>query len=213
MIFLPPNLTFDLSSQKNSQTNNIQIDSISHQISELDVEFPKSDYVKFEHELVGNELQINAELTTDEILELEERVFITHKDVKHQIPIYVRISEASIEILQSTDGLSFRITEPYDWTYAKITAANKYTPEENSISITPKEDSVLKIYESGQYWIEANIKADGKTFDVYDVVMVESDSVSEQSLVSDVIVSERALIILAVIFGIVLIVGLKIKNR
>ena len=71
----------------------------------------------------------------------------------------------------------------------------------------------MKIYESGQYWIEANIKADGQTFDVYDTVMVESDSVSEEALVSDVIISERTLIILAVIFGIVLIVGLKIKNR
>ena len=71
----------------------------------------------------------------------------------------------------------------------------------------------MKIYESGQYWIEANIKADGQTFDVYDTVMVESDSVSEEPLVSDAIISERVLIILAVIFGIVLIVGLKIKNR
>ena len=213
VIFSPPNLTFDLSSQKNSQTKNIQIESINQEIYELDLKFPKSEYVKFEHELVDNELQINAELTTDEILELEERVFITHKDVKHQIPIYVRVSEASIEILENTDGLSFIITEPYDWTYAKITATNKYTLEENSISLTPKGNSVLKIYESGQYWIEANIKADGKTFDVYDTVMVESDSVSEEPFVSDAIISERALIILAVIFGIVLIVGLKIKNR
>jgi minor extracellular serine protease Vpr len=213
VIFLPPNLTFDLSSQKNSQTKNIQIESVDQEIYELDVEFPKSEYVKFEHELVGNELQINAELITDEILEIEERLFITHKDVKYQIPIYVRVSEATMEILQSTDGLSFMITEPYGWTYAKVTATNKYTLDENSISITPKENSVLKIYESGQYWIEANIKADGKTFDVYDTVMVESDSVSEEPFVSDVVISERTLIILAVIFGIVLIVGLKIKNR
>ena len=213
VILSPPNLTFDLSSQKNSQTKNVQIEPINQEIYELSVEFPKSEYVKFEHELVGNELQINAELTTDEILELEERIFITHKDVKHQIPIYVRISEASMEILEGIDGLSFRITEPYDWTYAKITATNKYTLDENTISLTPKENSVLKIYESGQYWIEANIKVDGKTFDVYDTVMVESDSVSEEPFISDVIISERTLIILAVIFGIVLIVGLRIKNR
>ena len=213
VIFLPPNLTFDLSPQQNSQTKNIQIEPIDQEIYELDVEFPKSDYVKFEHDLVGNELQINAELMTDEILELEERVFITHHDIKHQIPIYVRVSEASIEILENAGGLSFIITEPYDWTYAKITATNKYTLEENSISLTPKGNSVLKIYESGQYWIEANIKANGNTFDVYDVVMVEPDSVSEQSIVSDLIISERVLIILTVIFGIVLIVGLKIKNR
>ena len=43
--------------------------------------------------------------------------------------------------------------------------------------------------------------------------MVEPDSVSEQSFVSDGIISERILIILVVIFGIVLAVGLKIKSR
>ncbi len=71
----------------------------------------------------------------------------------------------------------------------------------------------MKIYESGSYWIEANIKSGEDTFDIYDTVMVESDSVSEQSFVSDIIVSDRVLIILAVIFGIVLAVGLKVKSR
>ena len=212
LILLPPNLTFDLSSERKSQTKNIET-GLFDQINTLEVKFPQSKNIQFDHKLVDNELQITANLIMDEVINLEERVIVTHKGIKHQIPIYVRVSDASMEILENSDGLSFSIIEPQDWTYAKITATNKYTLEENSISLTPKENSVLKIYESGQYWIEANIKADGQTFDVYDVVMVEPDSVSEQSLVSDVIVSERALIILAVIFGIVLIVGLKIKNR
>ena len=212
LILLPPNLTFDLSSERKSQTKNIET-GLFDQINTLEVKFPQSKNIQFEHKLVDNELQITANLIMDEVIDLEERVIVTHKGIKHQIPIYVRVSDASMEILESSDGLSFSIIEPQDWTYAKITATNKYTVEENSISLTPKENSVLKIYESGQYWIEANIKADGKTLDVYDVVMVEPDSVSERSLVSDVIISERVLIILAVIFGIVLIVGLKIKNR
>ena len=212
LILLPPNLTFDLSSERKSQTKNIET-GLFDQINTLEVKFPQSKNIQFDHKLVDNELQITANLIMDEVINLEERVIVTHKGIKHQIPIYVRVSDASMEILENSDGLSFSIIEPQDWTYAKITATNKYTLEENSISLTPKENSVLKIYESGQYWIEANIKADGKTLDVYDVVMVEPDSVSERSLVSDVIISERVLIILAVIFGIVLIVGLKIKNR
>ena len=212
LILLPPNLTFDLSSERKSQTKNIET-GLFDQINTLEVKFPQSKNIQFDHKLVDNELQITANLIMDEVINLEERVIVTHKGIKHQIPIYVRVSDASMEILENSDGLSFSIIEPQDWTYAKITATNKYTLEENSISLTPKENSVLKIYESGQYWIEANIKADGKTFDVYDTVMVESDSVSEEPLVSDAIISERALIILAVIFGIVLIVGLKIKNR
>ena len=212
LILLPPNLTFDLSSERKSQTKNIET-GLFDQINTLEVKFPQSKNIQFDHKLVDNELQITANLIMDEVINLEERVIVTHKGIKHQIPIYVRVSDASMEILENSDGLSFSIIEPQDWTYAKITATNKYTLEENAISLTPKENSVLKIYESGQYWIEANIKADGKTLDVYDVVMVEPDSVSERSLVSDVIISERVLIILAVIFGIVLIVGLKIKNR
>ena len=212
LILLPPNLTFDLSSERKSQTKNIET-GLFDQINTLEVKFPQSKNIQFDHKLVDNELQITANLIMDEVINLEERVIVTHKGIKHQIPIYVRVSDASMEILENSDGLSFSIIEQQDWTYAKITATNKYTLEENSISLTPKENSVLKIYESGQYWIEANIKADGKTLDVYDVVMVEPDSVSERSLVSDVIISERVLIILAVIFGIVLIVGLKIKNR
>ena len=212
IIFLPPNLTFELSSQKSLQTKNVEI-QYEGKIPNLLIELPESEYVKFNHEMVGNELKITSKLTKNETIELEERIFITYGDVRHQIPIHVRISDASMDIVQSNDGLSFDITDPSDWTYAKITAVNKDTLEEHSISFTPKKDSILKIYESGQYWIEANIKTDENTFDVYDIVMIEPDSVSEQSFVSDTIISERILIILAVIFGTVLIVGLKIKNR
>ena len=213
IIFLPPNLTFDLSTQKISQTKNILLESTNQIINDLEVEFPKSDHVKFEYKQIDDKLQITTNLITNEALELEERMFVTHKGIKHQIPIHVRVSEASMEILESADGLSFRIIEPQDWTYTKITATNKETLKETSISLTPKKDSILKIYESGPYWIEANIKTDENTFGAYDVVVVKPDSVSEQSFVSDLIISERVLIILAVIFGIVLIIGLKSKNR
>ena len=212
LVLLPPNLTFDLSSERKSQTKNIQT-GLSEQTSALEVKFPDSENVKFNHKLIDNELQITANLITNEVVDLEERLFVMHKGIKHQIPVQVRISDASMKILQSSDGLSFSITEPSNWTYAKITATNKDSQEENSISLTPKKDSILKIYESGSYWIEANIKSGEDTFDIYDTVMVESDSVSEQSFVSDIIVSDRVLIILAVIFGIVLAVGLKIKSR
>ena len=48
IILLPPSLTFDLSSQSNSQEKSIQIQSISQKTPNLQIEFPKSKYVKFE---------------------------------------------------------------------------------------------------------------------------------------------------------------------
>ena len=213
IILLPPSLTFDLSSQSNSQEKSIQIQSISQKTPNLEIEFPKSEYVKFEHELVDNDLQITAMLTTSQIMQLEERAFITYDDIRHQIPIHVRISDTSMDIFENDDGLSFDIIEPSDWTYAKITATNKDTLEESSISITPKKHSVLKIYEVGEYWIEANIKSGKNTFDVFDSITISSEVLNEKPVISDTIISERPIIILVIIFGIVTIVGLKIKNR
>ena len=213
IILLPPNLTFDLSSQNNSQEKSIQIQSISQKTPNLQIEFPKSEYVKFEYELIDNDLQITAVLTTSQIMQLEERAFITYDDIRHQIPIHVRISDASMDIFENDDGLSFGIIEPPDWTYAKITATNKDTLEESSISITPKKHSVLKIYEVGEYWIEANIKSGKNTFDVFDNITINSETLNEKPVISGMIISERPIIILVIIFGIVTIVGLKIKNR
>ncbi len=90
LVLLPPNLTFDLSSERKSQTKNIQT-GLSEQTSALEVKFPDSENVKFNHKLIDNELQITANLITNEVVDLEERLFVMHKGIKHQIPVQVRI--------------------------------------------------------------------------------------------------------------------------
>ena len=118
-----------------------------------------------------------------------------------------------MHILKDSNGLTFQITSPLDWTYAKITITNASTLDKDSFSITPDKNSPLKIYAAGEYWVKANIKADKISFDVYETITVDPESISEQSVISDLIISERPLIILVVIFGIVTIVGIRIKNR
>ena len=118
-----------------------------------------------------------------------------------------------MDILKDDNGLLFQIKNPSDWTYAKITITNINTLDENSFSITPEKNSPLEVYTSGEYWVEANIKADKISFDVYETITVDSESISEKSVVSDLIVSERPLIILAVIFAIVIVIGIGIRNR
>ena len=140
-------------------------------------------------------------------------MIITYNEIQYQIPTIVRVSEASMHILKDSNGLTFQITSPLDWTYAKITITNASTLDKDSFSITPDKNSPLKIYAAGEYWVEANIKADKISFDVYDTITIDSESTSEKSVVSDLIVSERPLIILAIIFGIVIVVGIGIRNR
>ena len=213
IVFLPPTLKFDLSHEKKSQTKYLEIQSIGKQISNLKIEFPKSNYIDFDYRLIDDSLQITAKSSSSGISYFEGRVIIIHNDIRYQIPTTVRISEASMDILKDDNGLLFQIKNPSDWTYAKITITNINTLDENSFSITPEKNSPLEVYTSGEYWVEANIKADKISFDVYETITVDSESISEKSVVSDLIVSERPLIILAVIFAIVIVIGIGIRNR
>ena len=213
IVFLPPTLKFDLSHEEKSQTKNLEVQSVGKQISNLKLEFPESDYIDFNYKLTDGLLQITAKSSSSEITHFEGRVIITHNEIQYQIPTIVRVSEASMHILKDSNGLTFQITSPLDWTYAKITITNASTLDKDSFSITPDKNSPLKIYAAGEYWVEANIKADKISFDVYDTITIDSESTSEKSVASDLIVSERPLIILAIIFGIVIVVGIGIRNR
>jgi minor extracellular serine protease Vpr len=213
IVFLPPTLEFNLSHEKNSQIKYLEIQSFEKQVSNLQLEFPESDLIEFEYKLVDDLLQISAKSSSSEITHFEDRVIITHNDIQYQIPTTVRVSEATMDILKDDSGLLFQIKNPSDWTYAKITITNINTLDEDSFSITPEKNSPLKVYTAGEYWVKANIKADKISFDVYETITVDPESISEQSVISDLIISERPLIILVVIFGIVTIVGIRIKNR
>ena len=213
IVFLPPTLKFDLSHEEKSQTKNLEVQSVGKQISNLKLEFPESDYIDFNYKLTDGLLQITAKSSSSEITHFEGRVIITHNEIQYQIPTIVRVSEASMHILKDSNGLTFQITSPLDWTYAKITITNASTLDKDSFSITPDKNSPLKIYATGEYWVEVNIKADKISFDVYDTITINSESTSEKSVVSDLIVSERPLIILVIIFGIVIVVGIGIRNR
>ena len=69
----------------------------------------------------------------------------------------------------------------------------------------------MKLYDAGKYWIEANVKNDEKTFDVYEVYDIKEDLSEQKPIVENSELPERALIILGIIFGIIMIiVGLKI---
>ena len=125
----------------------------------------------------------------------------------------VRVNEASIVILENENKLSFQVKRPLNWEYAKITITNSETFEERSISMTPTKFESLKLYDAGEYWIEANVKSGKNTFDVYEVYDIKEDLSEQKPIVENSELPERALIILGIIFGIVIIVGLKFRKR
>ena len=213
LIFEPPKLIFNLSEHKTLEENEIKISSLYGNTNIQKVEFSDIENVEFDYEIRDSELYITSKLIEKELGDFETRAFITNNDIMYQIPIIVRVSEASIVISESENELSFQVKRPLDWDYAKITVTNSETFEERSISITPNKIESLKLYDPGTYWIEANVKSSEDTFDVYEFYEIKKDLSEEKPIVENSELPERALIILGIIFGIVVLVGLKLRKN
>ena len=213
LIFEPPKLIFNLSEHKTLEENEIKISSLYENINIQKVEFSDIENVEFDYEIRDSALYITSKLIEKELGDFETRAFITNNDIMYQIPIIVRVSEASIIISESENELSFQVKRPLDWDYAKITVTNSETFEERSISITPNKIESLKLYDPGTYWIEANVKSSEDTFDVYEFYEIKKDLSEEKPIVENSELPERALIILGIIFGIVVLVGLKLRKN
>ena len=215
LIFEPPKLIFNLSEHKISEEQEIKINSLNGIVNIQKVKFSDVEGIKFDYEIKNSTLYITAKLIENESNIFETRALITddNDDVVYQIPIIVRVNEATIVIIETENELSFQIKQPLDWEYAKITITNSETFEERNISITPKKIESLKLYDAGRYWIEANVKSNENTFDVYEVYDIKEDLSEQKPIVENSELPERALIILGIIFSIVIVVGLKFRKN
>ena len=213
LIFDPPKLIFNLSGQEISERQVIKMNAFGDSINVQKVEFSGEDNVEFDYEIKESSLYITSKLIENESGVFESRAFITYNDITYQVPIIVRVTEATIVILEKENELSFQVKRPIDWEYAKITVTNSETFEEQTLSITPTKFESLKLYEAGRYWIETNIKNNEETFDVYDVYDIKTDAKEKKPIVSSTELPERALIILIIIFSIVIVVGFKFRRK
>jgi minor extracellular serine protease Vpr len=213
LIFDPPKLIFNLSGQEISERHVIKMNAFGDSINIQKVEFSGEDNVEFDYEVKDSSLYITSKLIENKSGVFESRAFITYNDITYQVPIIVRVTEATIVILEKENELSFQVKRPIDWEYAKITVTNSETYEEQTLSITPTKFESLKLYEAGRYWIETNIKNNEETFDVYDVYDIKTDAKEKKPIVSSTELPERALIILIIIFSIVIVVGFKFRRK
>ena len=205
-------MRFDLSTEKNSQTKNLHL-NLDKLDNQLEIKFSDFVNVNFDYNLEDNFIQVTSQLVSNETGEFEGRLFILHNGITHQIPIHVRVSDATVNIIEENDELFFEILKPLEWTYAKISAVNKETLEKDSISFSSKSNSPLKIYKSGDYWIEAKISTDENTFDVYDSIKINLLSENEKSVFYYLEEIERPVLILSIITVLVGIFGVRMLRN
>ena len=211
LIITPPNLIFNLSLDNQIQTEYLKLKGINYDT--MSVRFEDNQVTNFDYILDGENLVINAKLIQQNLGEFENRMIITHNKVDYHIPIIVSVSKATIMVNDDNGKLSFDISSPTSWSYAKISITNKETGKKFTESITPNKNSELTVYQPGKYWIEAKIKDDDKTLSAYATIQVEKIEHSEKNLVNTLNLPEKPILIIAAIMIVTAIVGLSIRRQ
>ena len=213
LIIIPPNLIFNLSAYNQIQTKDLEIMGIDNQ--PVSIRFENNQVADFDYDLKRENLTITAKLSQQDLGEYESRMIISYNDVEYNIPIIVRVTKATVLVNEDDGVLSFDVSGHPSWSYAKITVTNKETGDTFTESITPTKKSELTVYQSGEYWIEANIKEiDGlssKTLDVYETVKIEKAE-ENQSFVNTLNLPEKPLLIITAVMIITVVAGIFIRK-
>ena len=217
LIIIPPNLIFNLSAYNQIQTKDLEITGVDDQ--PVLVRFENNHVVDFDYNLKRENLTITAKLSQQGIKnnwgEFESRMIISYNDVEYNIPIIVRVNEATILVNEDDGILSFDVSGHPSWSYAKITVTNKETQDTFTESITPTKKSELTVYQPGEYWIEANIKEiDGlssKTLDVYETIKIEKAG-ENQIFVNALNLPEKPILIITAVMIITVVAGIFIRK-
>ena len=118
-------------------------------------------------------------------------------------------TEGSISVFEENEKLFFEINHPDKWSFTKITVTNSKNGNTETLTATPEKNPSMKVYENGQYWIEAKIISNGNTTDAFDLIKI--NTVSEKSEVIELRnIPEKQIIIIISIVAIVGIIGLLI---
>ena len=213
LVIMPYYVIFDLSPYTKTHTAILQIKTINQESPKIKVDFKLGDDVSnFDYSLDGNRLYITANLVKEIPREYQGMITVDDGMTKYHVPMLVRVSTSSVDAINDNGKLNFMIHSNDTWSYAKISVYDKDSDLVSTASITPtKSDSVL-IHETGQYWIEANIKDGNNTINVYNMILAES-STKGQIDFSGIGIPQRQMLIIFGIIGITAAVGIIIRKK
>ncbi len=213
LIIYPTYLTFNLSQEKQSQTQMLEIKSLE-KTTPITVSFEGDENIHFEQIFENEDVLITASLNDDKLGKFVGRVSLENDGVTYTVPILVYVTKGIIIVNDEEGKLNFQISYPEDWSYARISVINKETGKIDTTSVTPKKDSSITVFEPGEYWIESKISSDGNTIDVYETIQVKTASTSKEfSFFDSLDIPERPILIIFAFIVVIALVGLKIRNR
>ena len=214
LIISPPSLVYNLSTDKETAREELQLKTIHGSLGKINAEFVGNEEVIFDYNMQEDILVTRVSLPTKVFGEFQGSIVIENNYVEYHVPVMIQKTEGTVNVVEEDGNLSFSVLHPNDWSYAKISVINKNTGKTDVTSVTPKKDSAMPVTETGQYWILANIVANGNTFDAFETITIENTSQKmSYNFLEFFGVPERPFIIVIFVAAIISIVGLKFKMR
>lgn len=205
LIITPPNFVINLSSDNPTTQKQLELKLLEGTLENLEVRFEGPEFIQFTHVLEGNNLLIKIKILGQNYGEHEGRIIINHNEVKYAIPFLIHYTEGSISVNQKEGKLNFTIYHPEQWSFAKISVINSKDGKTETVTATPEKNASIRVNENAEYWIYAKIKVNGKTFDAYNTIEVNSINDSIQSEFEVLNIPEKQI---AIVLGIVIITGI-----
>ncbi|NNM36517.1 MAG: S8 family serine peptidase [Nitrosopumilus sp.] len=202
LIIEPPNFVAIASSDNNLVQKQFNLKSIDGTWDGFDVTFDGPEFIKFEGELADEYiLNVRMSMLEDNFGEHEGTMMITHEGTQYRIPFLLQYTQGSISVNENNGKLSFDVFHPDEWSFVKISVINSKDGIEHTTTTTPGKTAKVDVFGNGQYWIDAKIRVNGTTLDVYNVIEITSLNGNQQIPFFDI--PERQIgIISIVIIGI-----------
>ncbi len=213
LIIDPIYLTFNLSPQKKIQSQFLKIKSINGNDENLEISLIGNENVGYSYKIENGGINITASLNEEFFGQIQDKAFIKQNGIVYNIPIVSHLTQGAIQVNEQNGEMRFEVLSSDDWTYAKISVRDQDNVIVDTTSSTPTKDGKITVYRPGQYWVEAQIRVNGETFETYETVQVKT-AVQNKSLefLNMLNVPERSILIIFTSIVIIALVGLKIRK-
>jgi len=212
LIILPHSLTFNLSSEKQTRSEMLELVPIDGNFHDVNVKFVGPDIVNFDFRQKDEFLEVTISIPEEIFGDYQGALVVESDNTEYHVPILVHKTQGAINVFEEEGKLNFEISHPNGWSYAKISVINKDSGKTDTTSVTPKKDSSISVTKSGEHWVIAKIDSNGTTFDAYEVVNVKTVPKANFNFSKFLDVPERPIIIVVVIGVLISLVGLKLRN-
>ena len=214
LVISPPALIYYLSTEKETVREDLKLKALDGSLGEINAEFVGADDVNFDYKQQGNVLETTVSLPSESLGEFQGTIVIENKNVEYHVPVVIHKTKGSVNVFEEDGRLDFEILYPEEWSYAKISVINKDTGKTDVTSVTPKKESSISVTEKGEYWILANIVANGETSDAFETITIETPSTKNNFDLFDFFeIPERPFIIVIVVAVMISLVGLKFRIK